>query len=327
MQPVLTNNYCKRLKSELIESVKRHHSDTLLLSGGLDSSILAGIAKPSQTVTVVWDDSSPDLRFARLIALRQKTKHTEVNLSRKGYLSKVLRTVIRSLKTFSPIEVRNSVVSCAGLMVAKELEYEDVMTGDGCDELFAGYKYLGKYFQDLDRLNNEMERLWNIMQFSSKALSKTLGIGLRTPFLDSQFLSYAKSVPLSKKIGEYSGNYWGKYILRRCFQKELGYDFAWRNKMAQEEGAGTVKLKTHFDNNYNERIFDIKTQFALKEGVNISNKEQLQYYEIFRSYYCPPANEDCLDFRCPKCRGCISSNDTYCKICGSFPIIPSLPHV
>ena len=299
----------------------------MLLSGGLDSSILAEIAKPNQTVTVVWDDNSPDLRFARRIALTQKTKHTEVNLNRKGYLSKVLRTVIRSLRTFSPIEVRNSVVSCAGLMVAKQLGYENVMTGDGCDELFVGYKYLGKYFQDLDRLNDEMNRLWNIMQFSSKMLSKTLGIGLRTPFLDSQFLSYAKSVPLSKKIGEYSGNYWGKYILRKCFQRELGHDFAWRTKMAQEEGAGTVRLKTQFDNYYDERTFGAKTRLALKERVKISSKEQLHYYEIFRSYYCPPASEECSDSRCPICCGCVSSHDTYCKFCGSFPITPfTLPH-
>jgi asparagine synthase (glutamine-hydrolysing) len=307
--------------------VKRHLSSTLLLSGGLDSSILAEIARPSQTVTVVWDDNSPDLSYARKIALRQRTKHTEVRLNRNGYLSKVLRTVIGSLKTFSPIEVRNSVVSCAGLMVAKQLGYEDVMTGDGCDELFVGYKYLGKYFQDLDRLNYEMNRLWNIMQFSSNVLSKTLGIGLMTPFLDSQFLSYATSVPLSEKIGEHSGNCWGKYILRKCFQRELGYDFAWRNKMAQEEGAGTVNLKTQFENGYDERTFGIKIRSALNERVNISSKEQLHYYGIFRSYYCPPANEECFDSRCPKCCGCVSSHDTYCKICGSFPIIPiTLPH-
>jgi asparagine synthase (glutamine-hydrolysing) len=291
----------------------------------LDSSILAEIARPSQTVTVAWDDNSPDLRFARRIALRLRTKHTEINLKRKGYLSEVLRNVIGSLKTFSPIEVRNSVVSCAGLMVAKELGYEDVMTGDGCDELFVGYKYLGKYFQDLDRLNHEMNRLWTIMKFSSNVLSKTLGIGLRTPFLDSQFLSYAKSVPLSKKIGVYSGNCWGKYILRQCFQRELGYDFAWRNKMAQEEGAGTVKLKTQFENSYDERTFGVKIRLALNERVNISNKEQLHYYEIFRSFYCPPANEECFESRCPLCYGCVSSHDTYCKICGSFPIIPVTP--
>jgi asparagine synthase (glutamine-hydrolysing) len=212
-------------------------------------------------------------------------------------------------------------------MVAKQLGYEDVMTGDGCDELFVGYKYLGKYFQDLDRLNYELNRLWNIMQFSSNVLSKTIGIGLMTPFLDSQFLSYATSIPLSKKIGEYSGNFWGKYILRKCFQSELGYDFAWRNKMAQEEGAGTVNLKTQFENGYDERTFGIKIRSALNERVNISSKEQLHYYEIFRSCYCPPANEECFDSRCPKCCGCVSSRDTYCKICGSFPIIPiTLPH-
>ncbi len=319
---MLKTDYCKRLRLELRGSINRQNSNTLLLSGGLDSSILARLARPSQTVTVVWDNSSPDLKFARGIALKWSKIHTEVILNREEFLSKTLRIVIGSLKTFSPIEVRNSAVSCAGLLTAKELGYEDVMTGDGCDELFVGYRYLSKYFTDLEKLDIEIKRLWSIMQFSSKTLSSVLGIGLMTPFLDNRFLNYAKSIPLSQKIGGYSGKLWGKYILRKCFLPELGHDFAWRTKMAQEQGAGTVKLSTHFDNKYDDKTFQVKTQMAQMEGVNISSKEQLHYYEIFRSYFCPPAHEKCLDSRCPKCSGSVLSNATYCRICGFFPIDP-----
>jgi asparagine synthase (glutamine-hydrolysing) len=307
---------------ELKESVKKEYSDTLLLSGGLDSTILAWIARPTHTLTVVWDNSSPDLRFAREIARRQNTIHTEVTLNNEEYLSKIFRIVIQSLKTFSPMDVRNSVVSCAGLVTAKQLGYDAVMTGDGCDELFVGYKYLTKYFEDFERLDIEMKRLWSIMEFSSKSLSKALAIQLRTPFLDCQFLDYAKSIPLSQKVGKYSGKFWGKYILRICFLEEIGCDFAWRSKLAQEEGAGTVKLMSHFNDIYDDHAFRAKARLALNEGVNVSNKEQLHYYEIFRTYFCPPADEKCIDSRCPKCSGCMPSHSSYCRVCGSFPITP-----
>jgi asparagine synthase (glutamine-hydrolysing) len=273
-------------------------------------------------LTVVWDKNSPDLRFAREVARRQNTIHTEVILNSEEYLSKIFRIVIQSLKTFSPMDVRNSVVSCAGLVTAKQLGYKAVMTGDGCDELFVGYKYLTKYFEDFEKLDIEMKRLWSIMEFSSKSLSNHLGIQLRAPFLDHQFLNYAKSIPLSQKVGKYLGKFLGKYILRICFLEEIGYDFAWRSKLAQEEGAGTVKLMSHFNDKYDNRDFQAKTQLALNEGVEISNKEQLQYYEIFRTYFCPPANERCIASRCPKCKGCIPSHSSYCRVCGSFPITP-----
>lgn len=311
---------CTELKFALRECVKRNQCEALLLSGGLDSSILASILRPKQTFTVGWDSHAPDIPYARMVAHKYSTSHTELILNNKDSLLQILHAVIQGLKTFSPIDIRNSCVVYSGLMNARKRGFTDIMTGDGGDELFAGYNYLSRYFMDIHRLDIELRRLWDIMHFSSASLAKTLNMEIKTPFLDYEFLNYAKSVATEKKIGKFSGKLWGKFVLRKCFLEELGSHIVWREKLAQEEGAATVNLKHFLENQYTDIDFRSRAEHARAEGVIVSDREHLYYYDVFRSYFCPPYEEDCFEERCPKCNGCVSAKTNFCRICGAFPI-------
>lgn len=311
---------CTELIFALRESVKRNECKTLLLSGGLDSSILAYILRPRQTFTVAWDNQAPDLPYARLVAHKYNTNHSELILSNKKDIFQILRAVIRGLKTFSPIDIRNSSVVYIGIMNAKKQGLAEIMTGDGGDELFAGYNYLNRYFMDINRLDIELRRLWDIMHFSSVNLAKTLDIEIKMPFLDDEFLTYAKSVDPAKKIGKFSGKMWGKFILRKCFLEELGNQIVWRPKLAQEEGAATVNLKNFLETQLNDISFGSRAARARAEGVIVRDKEHLYYYDTFRNYFPAPGEEDCSDARCPSCNGCVLAKTKYCRICGAFPI-------
>jgi len=306
----------------LRESVKRNKCNALLLSGGLDSSILAHILKPKKTFTVAWDNQAPDLPYARMVAHKYNTSHTELILNNKKDLFHILRAVIQGLKTFSPMDIRNSSVIYIGIKNAKKQGFADIMTGDGGDELFAGYNYLNRYFMNISRLDFELRRLWDIMHFSSVILAKTLDVEIKTPFLDDEFLNYAKSVDPAKKIGEFSGKMWGKFILRKCFLEELGNQIVWRPKLAQEEGAATVNLKNFLETQFDNISLRSKVEQARAEGVTIRDKEHLYYYEAFRDYFPPPCEEDCFNARCPDCNGCVLFNTNYCRTCGAFPISP-----
>ena len=314
----MTDGIYQQLRSKLSDSVQRNRCEALLLSGGLDSSILAFLLRPKQTFTVGWDIKAPDLPYARLVSKKYGENHAEFMLKDEEDLSRLLRGVVQNLKTFSPMEVRNSCVVYAGLLHAREYGYREIMTGDGCDELFAGYNYLNRYFNRVDELDKELRRLWNIMHFSSVSLGETLGIGVKTPYLDKEFLWYAKSVDPRIKIAEFSGKIWGKFVLRRCFEESLGPDIAWREKLAQEEGAATMNLKGFAESHINESSFRSRTEEVLKEGVNVRDKEHLYYYDIFRTYFCPPGEEDCTDARCHGCSGCIPAGRNYCRTCGAF---------
>lgn len=311
---------CKELELELRESVRRNQCEGLLLSGGLDSSILASILRPNRSFTVAWDNQAPDLPYSRMIAHKYSKTHSELILNNENNVLHIIGAVIKCLKTFSPIEIRNSSVAYAGIMSAKKLGYMDLMTGDGGDELFAGYNYLSRYFMDLNKLDAELRRLWDIMNFSSANLAKTLGIEIKTPFLDDDFLNYAKSITTEKKIGMFSGKLWGKFILRKCFVEELGNHIAWRPKLAQEEGAATVNLKHFLEHQYTDIDYRLRSAQAQAEGVIVNDKEHLYYYDVFRSYFCPPHEERSSEARCPRCSGCVSFKTTFCRTCGAFPI-------
>ena len=311
---------CIQLAKQLRASIERNHADALLLSGGLDSSILANILYPQYSVVAGFGFDAPDLAYAREIAKKYSKRHVEVVFEHEVMIG-LVEQVVQILKTFDPAEIRNSAVALAGIKQAKNDGYSKIMTGDGSDELFAGYNYLSRYYSDLPRLEQEVHRLWKVMHFSSRILGKHVGVEVKTPFLDSEFASFAKSVNIGKKVGEHEGTKCGKFILRRCFETELG-TVAWRIKMAQEQGAATDRYQNYIDCMIDELSFANKARTAQEEGVKLRSKEHLHYYAMFRSYFPPPKEEANCEFCCTECGGCMTASSRFCSTCGAFPVTP-----
>jgi asparagine synthase (glutamine-hydrolysing) len=311
---------CEQLVRLLAESVERNRAGALLLSGGLDSSILASILQPEYSVATGYGADAPDLAFARQVAEKYCKRHAEVVFDHNK-MAEMVEQVIQIFKTFDPIEIRNSVVALAGIEQAKSDGHSAIVTGDGGDELFAGYNYLSRYYSDIDRLDSELRRLWDVMHFSSEKLGEHAGVEVKAPFLDSQFASFAKSIGANEKVGEHDGKKWGKFILRSCFEAALG-ELVWRPKLAQEQGAATGRYQQYVEEMIGDLAFANKRRIAKEQdGVTIRSKEHLHYYAIFRSYFPPPEEEDC-DLRCPECSGCMAQGGRFCRTCGAFPVEP-----
>jgi asparagine synthase (glutamine-hydrolysing) len=315
---------CEQLTKLLTESVDRNHADALLLSGGLDSSILASILHPQYSVAAGFGASAPDLVYARQVAQKYSKRHAEV-LFGQNRMAELVEQVIQLFKTFDPIEIRNSAVALCGIEQSKSDGYSAVMTGDGSDELFAGYNYLSRYYSDMQRVDSELRRLWQIMHFSSRELGEHAGIEVKTPFLDEEFASFAKSINVNDKVGEHDGKKWGKFILRKCFETRLG-SLVWRPKLAQEQGAATDRYQEYIEETIDDLTFTNKKRIAQEEeGVKIRSKEHLHYYAIFRSYFLPPKEEEeynACNSRCSECQGCIAPDARFCRMCGAFPVVP-----
>jgi asparagine synthase (glutamine-hydrolysing) len=316
---------CERLIKLLTESIERNHANALLLSGGLDSSILASILRPEYSLSVGFGKAATDLAFARQVAERYCKHHVEIVIG-PNKMAELVEQVIQIFRTFDPIEIRNSAVALAGIEWAKSDGHIGIMTGDGSDELFAGYNYLSRFYSDMQRLDLELRRLWKIMHFSSKRLGEYRGIEVKTPFLDETFASFAKKINVNDKVGIHDGKNWGKFILRRCFEPALG-PLAWRSKLAQEQGAATDRYEQYIEEMIDDLTFANKKRIAEEqENVRLRSKEHLHYYAIFRSYFPPPKEEDnddnsCIS-RCSDCCGCIAPDVRFCRKCGAFPVVP-----
>ncbi len=302
----------------LAESVSRNHADAVLLSGGLDSSILASMLQPEYAVTAALGPDAPDIPYARQAAEKFCKNHVEVIFDEAEMID-LVDTTVKVFQTFDPIEIRNSCVALAGLLRAKKDGHTKVATGDGGDELFAGYNFLSRYHADAKRLDAELKRLWQVMHFSSQKLASHLGMQVLTPFLDEKFSAFAKSIDSDEKLSEYNGQVWGKLILRRCFEPQLG-PLVWRKKMAQEQGAATDRFEKYLDVMIDDNTFENKKRAALSEGVKLRSKEHLHYYAMFRSYFPPPQEEsrDC-SLRCSDCMSCATPETRFCRTCGAFP--------
>jgi len=310
-----------KLQSLISESVRRCKVDCISLSGGLDSSILAcciGDKKIKAFSMVAKDFPSTDLVYAQVVAKLNNLK-LHVKAADTDELLDAAEQTIKILKVFNPIEIRNNIVVYLTIKNAKEERCKSMLSGDGADELFAGYNF----FQRLsnEELQKDLERIWEIMHFPSLAISKSLGMDMQTPFLDKKVVEFAKSIPAELKIHEERGKKYGKWILRKAFEKVLPVSVTWRDKAAMQDGSGTSGLTSFFDNTISDVTFlDKKKTYNGAEKVTLSSKEALYYYELYRKYFDFPANLSKSDTQCPQCSFSINEDAHFCRMCGSFPI-------
>lgn len=312
-----SNEICNKLRILLDESVKKNLTDGILLSGGLDTSILAAIASgyaKLNAFTIGFKGfNAPDIEYSKLIS-RQFNLHHIIYQFDEEELYDAISCTIKITKSFDPMEIRNSAVIFIGLRLAKEYGIRSIMTGDGSDELFAGYSFLFGYTGN--ELNERLEKLWNSMQFSSVGIGRALGIIVRLPYLDTKFKKFATKIDSKLKIETENGNIYGKWILRKAFENLLPREITWRTKTPIESGSGTVILPKFFNEKISDTEFIEKKHEYKREGVNIRDKEHLYCYEIYRDTFgeIPIPKED--EIECFGCSGGMSLNTSYCRICG-----------
>jgi len=320
--PSNLSDLCGKLVKALDESVERNMADGILLSGGLDTSILACLAHKRvklKAFTVAFRGApAPDVEYATLIANRFRLKHLVYHFD-ENELYDAIRVVVKTMSSFDPMEIRNSVTVYVGLKCAGKNGANTVMTGDGCDELFAGYSFL--YGLKKEELNLALQKLWGVMHFSSVPLADVLRTEVKLPYLDPAFKKFAMEIDPDLKVRSEGGRTWGKWVLRKAFENVLPPEVAWRVKMPIEFGSGTSVLTNLFSSNISDAELEEKRAKYLEEDrVTIRDKEQLFYYEVYRSVVGPPRPTDFEGKICPFCNSSAPSTSTYCRRCGGHPI-------
>ena len=313
---------CRELRQVLTRAVERNLGDAILLSGGLDSSIIALLASKVGDVKAVsvYLENSPgsDLRYAKMVAGFLGIEHL-IRVFNLDELEDAIRSTIRILRTFDPMEVRNSAAIYIALRHAKDNGRRVAMTGDGGDELFAGYSFL--YNLDLEELDHKIRKIWKRMSFSSTALGEALGIKVNQPYLDPEMLSFAEKLDSRFRIGFRDEKRYGKFILRMAFEEMLPEEIIWREKVPIEGGSGTSILPRIFDEKISNQDFDkLRERYLMEDGVKIRSKEQLFCYQIYRELFGPPHPDGSTKKICPMCHSNVPDDASYCKVCGAYPI-------
>jgi len=295
-----------QLKGKLSQAVAKNPAEGLILSGGLDSSILASLLNKAKCFTVKFANYGSDLEYARKVAEYFTFPHF-FKVIKEDEALEVVPQIIKTLGSFD-LALPNDLAIYFALKLAQEKGVNSVMTGDGADELFAGYSYM----EELD-LNTYLPQLAKRMRFSSPLLGKSLGIDVKQPFLDEELVNFALTIKPEDKIKEVKGKKWGKWILRESFADSLPPEIIWREKTPLEYGSGTYRLREIIS----ARITD--EEFAEKQKsypVKFINKEHLYYYKIFREVVGEipkPKNNEAV---CPFCGAGMNKDAWHCRVCG-----------
>jgi len=308
------------LRAVLETAVERNPAEAILLSGGLDTSIIAALASkhgPLRAYTVALEGTpAPDIEYANLMAKHLHLTH-KLHVFRMEELMENLPEVVKTLRVFDPMEIRNSAAVYIGMKEAKKDGSSTFLTGDACDELFAGYSFL--FNQDLPELKASLRRLWIAMSFSAIPMAESLGMVAKIPFLEPEVKQLASNLDPSLLVGQRDGMKLGKWIVRKAFEDLLPSQITWRIKTPIEYGCGTTTLPQIFDKRIPDGEFHEK-QRRIKEidNVTIRDKEHLAYYEIFhRVSGTRPAT---TGRTCPGCQYQVREDATFCRTCGAYPI-------
>jgi asparagine synthase (glutamine-hydrolysing) len=166
-----------------------------------------------------------------------------------------------------------------------------------------------------------MQKMWSTMAFASVPMAKALDMEARLPFLDPEVQSFAIRLDPHYLVRGQEDRKQGKWILRKTFEEVLPHEVIWRVKTPIEFGTGTTVFPRIFDASISDGEFDRKVSRYLEEDkVALRDKEQLFYYEIYRSIFGIPGGDESQGRTCPKCRSNLRPEASYCRTCGAFPI-------
>lgn len=275
----------------------------VLLSGGLDSSVVAAVTKKFAAKRIESGDKedawypqlhsfavglkgAPDLLAAKKAAEHIGTIHHEVNFTIQEGLD-AIRDVIYHLETYDVTTVRASTPMYMLARVIKSMGIKMVLSGEGSDELFGGYLYFHKAPNAKEFHEETVRKLKKLYLYDCLRANKALaawGVEGRVPFLDKEFIDVAMRLnPEDKMIKD---GRMEKWVVRKAFEDYLPESIVWRQKEQFSDGVGYSwidTLKAQAESLVSDEEF---ASAAERFPVNTpKNKEEYYYRSIFESHF------------------------------------------
>ena len=295
------------IREALTDSVKRQlMSDVpygVLLSGGLDSSVISAIAEkysehrvenngetkawwPRLHSFAVGLKGAPDLAKARLVAEHIGTVHHEINYTIQEGLD-AIRDVIYFIETYDVTTVRASTPMYLLARVIKSMGIKMVLSGEGADEIFGGYLYFHKA-PNADEFHKEtVRKLSKLYMYDCLRANKSLaawGVEGRVPFLDKEFLDVAMNIDPELKMCP--GETVEKKVVREAFSDMLPAEVAWRQKEQFSDGVGYSWIDTLKQITASAVSDEQMAHAAERFPINPpQNKEEYYYRSIFAEHF------------------------------------------
>jgi asparagine synthase (glutamine-hydrolysing) len=314
--PHSNNQTLEQKKKDIYESLKNaiykrvkttERPLACLLSGGLDSSLVAAFAakfyreltgKDIETYSIGLADSE-DLKYSKLVAEHIGSKHTQIICSEDDFFNSI-PNVVKDIESYDTTTIRASVGNwLIGKYIKENSEAKVVLNGDGADEVMGGYLYFHACPDEIE-FHLECKRLLNyIHQFdvlrSDKSISSH-GLEPRTPYLDKEFVKAYMELPLNVKYHK-GNNKPEKYVIRKIIStfepNLLPKSVLHRKKEAFSDGVSGLNhswyeiIQSKLENIDNNDNNEFETSYVHNPP---KTKEQKYYRKMFEDYYPNSSN-------------------------------------
>ena len=295
------------LRNALEDAVKRQlMSDVpygVLLSGGLDSSVISAIANKfsrrrieTQSQQEAWWPrlhsfavglkGAPDLAAARKVADFIGTVHHEINYTVQEGLD-AIRDVIYYIETYDVTTVRASTPMYLLARVIKSMGIKMVLSGEGADEIFGGYLYFHKAPNAKEFHEETVRKISKLHLYDCLRANKSLsawGVEGRVPFLDKEFLDVAMRLNPEDKMSK--DGKMEKWILRKAFEDYIPKEIAWRQKEQFSDGVGYSWIDSLKEITASKVSDEMMRNAARRFPINTPrNKEEYYYRTIFEELF------------------------------------------
>ena len=284
----------------------------VLLSGGLDSSIIAAVTAkyarqriesgdtqeawyPRLHSFAVGLEGSPDLAAARKAADHIGSVHHEIKYTVQEGLD-AIKDVIYHLETYDVTTIRASTPMYLLARVIKSMGIKMVLSGEGSDELFGGYLYFHKAPSAQAFHEETVRKLGKLHLYDCLRANKSLmawGIEGRVPFLDKEFMDIAMTInPKDKMI---TPERMEKWVLRKAFEDLLPESIAWRQKEQFSDGVGYSWIDTLKQVAEDEVTDEMMANAKFRFPINVPmSKEEYRYRTIFESHFPSDSAASCV---------------------------------
>jgi asparagine synthase (glutamine-hydrolysing) len=284
----------------------------VLLSGGLDSSVISAIAKKYAAYRIESKDSeqaywpqlhsfavgligSPDLAAAKKVADHIGTVHHEIHFTVQEGLD-ALRDVIYHLETYDVTTVRASTPMYLLARVIKSMGVKMVLSGEGADEIFGGYLYFHKAPNARAFHEETVRKLSKLHLYDCLRANKSLaawGVEGRVPFLDKEFMDVAMRLNPEEKMAK--NGRMEKWVVRKAFEDYLPASVAWRQKEQFSDGVGynwIDSLKAMVAEKVTDEMMSTaKYRFPINTPMS---KEEYFYRSIFTEHFPSDSAASCV---------------------------------
>ena len=309
----------KNLRKLLDDAVRNNLAESILISGGIDSSTLTYFALRNNSnisaINVRLEGyNCQDERYSNIFVKKIGLKNFYITTIEKKEIDKLVEKVVLSLENFNPYWVSAGVVLYKGLLKAKRYRLKSVMTGEGADDLFGSFPVMLKWKYS----KNELIRFINIrlkdIDLMTQKIAKSVGINILLPYYYQPLVDFVLNLPLEIRTKNRAGKKITKYLLRKAMKGLLPNEIVNRPQTMAFTGVPTL--------NYLEQRYDIVNQKELNEakknyGINFQSSFEYCNFKILNNAkkYNPKWKENCCLYCGSELR---AKNSVHCPTCGTL---------